>query len=240
LGYLAGPLVGYAVAETNPRALLFGLVALTSIAFAAHVLKMQKVRLPSVETGEATPFTWRDSASVPVVIALAAAKAVAIGWEPNVAWWATHTIFLGPTLAGVTFLIMGLAFALGAAFRGKRRSVIVAVVGLGGFGLLELAVRGARVAFWPAAAALGFWFGAFLTRAMGLLGWNRPERLGRANSAWMIATDLPMALAPVVVWHWRDPEPGTWRAGSGFALLLLASAAIAVGERAATRSVERS
>jgi MFS family permease len=241
LGFLAGPLVGYGFAASGPRALILLLLGITGAALVVQVVKMQRAQVPpSLEEPAArVRFAWGE-VSLAVVIGLAAAKAIGIGWQPNVAWWATHAIGLGPELAGITFLVMGLAFAAGAAARARRVprvSALVAASGIAGFALLEVAVRGARNLFWPAAALLGFWFGGFLTRAIALLGWNRPERLGRTNSAWMIATDLPMAVAPIIVWQWRDPVPGTWRAASGIALIAVATVGIARGER--VTSVER-
>jgi hypothetical protein len=249
VGFLFGPLVGYAVvAAATPRALVVLLVALTAVALTVQLAlerrpasrgarrsPEERMRGGSARSAEGDAVPTRPSngtaARFYVILGLAAAKMLSIAWQPNLAWWNTHEMAFGPLVAAATFLVMGVAFALGAWLRARVHHALVATAGILGFALLEASIRGSPWAWWPSALLMGFWFGGYLTRAIARLGWNRPEHLGRTNSTWMIMTDLPMALGPWIVWHWRAPEPGMARLGLGFALLAVASVGIAIGDR---------
>jgi hypothetical protein len=248
VGFLFGPLVGYTIVATaTPRALVVLLVALTSVALVVQ-LELERrsasrgarrspegrMRGGSARSAEGDRGPTRPSntaARLYVTLGLASAKTLGIAWQPNLAWWNTHEMAFGPLVAAATFLVMGLAFALGAWLRARVHHALVATAGILGFALLEASIRASPWAWWPSALLMGFWFGGYLTRAIALLGWNRPEHLGRTNSTWMIMTDLPMALAPWILWHWRAPEPGMARLALGFALLAVASVGSAIGDR---------
>jgi hypothetical protein len=223
LGFLLGPVVGYPIAARRPGALVLLLVALNAAAFVLQIALMQR-RAERYGRGSGTVEPRRGSSAaifVWAVVGLAAVKAVAVGWQPNLAWWNTHEMGFSSGGAALTFLVTGVAYGLGASMAARTPTLIVTTSGLVGFGLLELALRSVPVVWWPAVFLLGFWFGGYLTRAIVLLGWNDPDALGRKNAVWLALTDLPMALTPAIVWNWRAPSPGTLRLASGMGLVVI-------------------
>lgn len=215
VGSILGPLAGFWLLALGPTSALVALLALNGAMLVVQ-WAAPRARAASVTVEPAPPLPAISTGVVSTVLGLAAAKALALGWEPALAFWANHDQGLGPTLSGLTFISMGIGFTLGTA-RPARHFLWL---GLGGFVALELSLRGVPPLWWLAAPVLGYWYGAYLTMAIGSLGWNRPDRIGRFNSAWMLVSDLPMALTPVVVWQWRTPEPGSSRLALGLVLAL--------------------
>lgn len=222
LASILGPLFGFWLLPLGATVPLVILIALNSALFLAHFLVARSPVQPAHETTETNTAAAPVAAIAAIVIGLAAAKALAVGWEPNLAWWANHDMQLGATASGLTFIVMGLGFTIGA-LKPLRHFLWL---GLAGFALLELAIRGHHPLWWAASPVLGYWYGAYVTLAIARLGWNKPGTIGRFNSGWMLVTDFPMALVPVVVWEWRAPSPGIYRAGFGVTLALISIAGL--------------
>lgn len=219
LGMIIGPFVGYALLPLGPVEAILALATLNAVFlfFQCTMYRHEETVLPVHEAAPEAPRTvfW-------FVLGLTAAKALAVGWEPNLAWWAQSTLHLSAAVAGASFLVLGLSFILGSL----RPHPVATIFSLLGFFGLEAALGGTAWAWWPALAALGYWYGVFVTIAVGRLGWDKPEKIGRHNSVWMLVTDLPMAFVPAILWQWRSQDEAFQR--WALAGILLGTAAISL------------
>ncbi|MGK5090120.1 MFS transporter [Bdellovibrionota bacterium FG-2] len=228
LGFIVGPLLGYLLLPWGSTLILLILLGVSGVLLGAHLLRFVTLEAPVAAAQESVPRMPRmprmnveffDRSMLFTVLGFAAAKVLGVGLQPNLAWWANHDVGLSATLSGASFILMGVGFAVGAAkqFRGFGYLPILGLL------FLELAIHGQPAFWWGAVPLLGYWFGCYVTTAVSKLGWNRPENIGRFNSKWMLFTDFPMALVPMLVWQWRAPEPSASRLlfELGFAVLAL-------------------
>lgn len=238
LGMILGPFVGYAGLPLGPVNAILALGALN----AAFLLALM-VLAPGVKAAERIGEEAPDEVHGRLfwmVAGLTAAKALAVGWEPNLAWWAQSRMQFSAPVAGFSFLLLGLSFIWGSL----KPNTIASLLSFVGFFFLELALAGTSWGWWPAVVVLGFWYGTYVTFAVGRLGWNKPEKIGRHNSVWMLVTDLPMAFVPAILWQWREQEQSSVLLRAGLAGVLLAVAAFSLwrgmqreqGSRAPTQS----
>lgn len=237
LGMIIGPYAGYALLPLGPLRAIFALVGLTALFTAAQAIVGRRppgdrIAAPgSLPLTEPTPVFW-------FIAGLTAAKALAVGWEPNLAWWAQSELHFPATIAGLSFLVLGASFVVGSL----RPHPAATLLSLAGFLFLEWSLAGTTWAWWPALAALGFWYGTYVTLAVGKLGWNAPEKIGRHNSVWMLVTDLPMAFVPAVLWEWRADEAASYRWWLAGVLLLVAGISLwrglAPGSHAPTQNYQ--
>lgn len=224
LGMIAGPAVGYLILPFGPERAILGLAAFNAIFFLIQVIFFRaSPKAPPVSGTEHAPDP--KGALVWFAVGLTAAKAVAVGWEPNLAWWAQDTIGLSEKTAGISFLILGLSFVAGSL---KPIAWLSWLVFLGFVGM-EMALHGSTWAWWPSLALVGFWYGIYVTIAVGRLGWNDPEKIGRHNSIWMLGTDLPMTFVPAILWGWRNADSAQYRWALGAFFLVISSAAMFYG-----------
>lgn len=235
LGMIIGPMIGYQLLPFGPERAILLLAALNSVFLVIQVFFFRGVSQAKSEAQNKAEDTPKGSL-ISFALGLTAAKAVAVGWEPNLAWWAQETLGFSAETAGMSFFVLGLAFILGSF---KPVAKLTPVVFLG-FAALELSLGARPMAWWPALATLGFWYGIYVTISMGRLGWNDPERIGRHNSIWMLGTDLPMAFVPAVLWNWREPEWSVYRWSLGLFFLTIATISLFYGlsrdSRAPTRN----
>ena len=230
LGYIVGPLAGFALSArfgTGPvlwfLLIVNGTACLGQFAWGAHpggkaVLEVVQAPVPEAShPGREGGLRWK--------VALGAAKCLGLGWQPVLGWWAIQRIGLSPVASGLSFLVLGAGFSLGAKWRIRGGWILGAL----GFVCLELSLRSGPTAligfWWGAVAMLGVWFGRSVTESVGRLGWNSPESLGKLNARWLLATDLPAAFVPVVLWQFRDDAGAPWRWGLGGVLLLVSTGA---------------
>ncbi len=214
LGTIAGPAVGYLLLPYGPERVILGLAALTLGFLVLHLCYRRQA--PATTLAFAVE---KKKGMLWFALGLTAAKALAIGWEPNLAWWAQASIGLSSAVAGLSFLVLGLAFVAGSL---RPHAWLTPLAFLGFLGL-EYALEGAVWAWWPALALVGFWYGIYVTIAVSRLGWNDPEKIGRHNSLWMLGTDLPMTFVPAILWGWRGQDAVTARWALGLGLLGIAS-----------------
>jgi MFS family permease len=224
LGMIAGPAVGYLLLPYGAVNAVLALAALNAIFFLAQIFFFRSTP-KSLPTPESNQTSAPKGGLLWFAIGLTAAKAVAVGWEPNLAWWAQDVIHLSAEVAGLSFLVLGLSFVLGS----MKPLVWLTPLAFLGFAGLEYALSGHSWAWWPALAFVGFWYGVFVTIAVGRLGWNDPEKIGRHNSIWMLGTDLPMTFVPAILWAWRGQEAAPYRWILGISLLLISSLALFYG-----------
>jgi len=205
LGFIAGPILGYGLlARGNDFVLGFLMaccVGFLVLQLASHYFYPAAILVDS-NIKVAFSKSKNQEAKTTTMIGLSAAKAVGVGWLPNMAWWATNDVHLTPFLSGISFVLLGAGFAVGAL------KPVKAILPLGLVGLLslEISLHFGSAWWWPALAILGFWYGSCVSLAMAHLGWNKKENIGQYNSKWMILTDLPMALTPVLLWSMKEPE----------------------------------
>jgi MFS family permease len=238
LGMILGPFVGYSLLPLGPVQAILALACINAIFLFVHCVMDRKV-LSLAEKNSDEKFPVEKGNSVFwFVLGLTAAKALAVGWEPNLAWWAQSKLHFSPAVAGGSFLVLGLSFIAGSL----KPKTIASLLSFAGFFGLELALRGSTWAWWPALAALGYWYGVYVTIAVGRLGWDKPERIGRHNSVWMLVTDLPMAFVPAILWAWREQDAAPLRWVLAFVLLVIGAfslwrgTSIAPGSHAPTQS----
>lgn len=236
LGMIIGPMIGYQLLPFGAERAVLSLAALNSVFLVVQFFFFRRAPRAAAANAVAGGAPTPKGSLVWFALGLTAAKAVAVGWEPNLAWWAQETLGFGAETAGMSFFVLGLAFVLGSF---KPIAKLTPLVFLG-FAALELSLHSTPMAWWPALATLGFWYGIYVTISMGRLGWNDPEKIGRHNSIWMLGTDLPMAFVPAVLWNWREPEWSAYRWSLGLFFLAIASFSLFYGlardSRAPTRS----
>lgn len=221
VGFVLGPLTAYALLQYDVKVALYVLFAVVLVAFAIHLAFFQYKgsELPPVVQETFDKEASRGSLSVDSAIwtgiGLASAKAVAVGWQPTAAWWATEVLHLSPLLSGMTFVAMGLALAIGSA----KPKPLFYLTGAFGFLFMEIALRSTPALWWAALTLTGYWWGSYLSFAYAKLGWDDPKMIGKHNSKWMFLTDVPTALVPIVVWNWRMPDSGLVRPALGATLV---------------------
>ncbi len=213
-GMILGPTIGYLLVPNFVSTGMWGAVALCSCFFLASFLRANPKGFVATATHE------EQNGFLFFVLGLTLAKALGVGWEPNLAWWANHHFAFSPWVAGFSFFLLGICFVWGSV-RPRRHWVWLIFLG---YGLLEYSLLQKSWAWWPAMVLFGTWYGTYVAQSVGALGWNRPERVGRANSLWMLFTDLPMSFVPALLWVWR--EPSAWLGRSLLAFLLLLGAGI--------------
>ena len=240
LGFLFGPMAGYlslGSTAVSPVRLLLGLAVVGGLALLVHARDAAASVMRATEDPKHAPsganMLWLG-------IALASAKVVGVGWQPLLGWWANHEIGLRPALAGLSFVLVGVAFGVGATQLKRAPALLVGAAVVLGLALLERAIATGSMLWWPAIVLVSAWFGDFLTRVMSLLGWNDPARIGRTNARWLAITDLPMALTPAVVWPMREASHWPARVGIAGVALALAIGAFAYGTRSRekTRNIQ--
>jgi len=213
MAFIFGPLVGYLIIPYGYEKSLILLIILTAMFLPYQLLKSFAKTAIKSQAPASGGFTDLDTSKtarntiITIIIGLTAAKSIAIGWQPVIGWWASNTLELNAVLSGLTFGLIGIGFALGSFFRIPFYIWLL----LPGMFLLEASLRGTLSLWWPAMLLLGYWSGATISTAVGLLGWNQAEKVGRFNSIWMMITDLPMAFVPVILWEWKEPSPGNER-----------------------------
>ncbi len=213
-GMILGPTIGYLIVPNFVVEGMWVAVALCCGFFFASFLRAKPKGFTASDTAEV------QGGFLYFVLGLTLAKALGVGWEPNLAWWANHHFSFTPWVAGFSFFLLGLCFVWGSV-RPHRLWLWSIFVG---YALLEFSLLRESWAWWPAMVLFGTWYGTYVAQSVGALGWNRPERIGRSNSLWMLFTDLPMSFVPALLWVWRDPE--AWLERSALALVLLLGAAI--------------
>lgn len=235
LGMIAGPMVGYLLLPHGPVRAILALAVLNTAFLVVQAIFFRKAKAIAPEPGhEHAPEP--KGGLVWFALGLTGAKALAVGWEPNLAWWAQDAIRLSSEVAGLSFLVLGLAFVAGSL---KPWAALTPLAFLG-FAGLEYALHGAAWAWWPALALVGFWYGVYVTIAVSRLGWNDPEKIGRYNSVWMLGTDLPMTFVPAILWGWRGMEHAKERWALGFILLAASSFCLWRGSFRDSRAPKRS
>lgn len=213
-GFLIGPFFGYLLPTGTA---LRGLLAVTIVLLIVHILLRGRHR---AETRAALEVPGGTSAGFPMVLvaALGIAKALGVGIEPVLGWWSTQDIGLTKMVAGVTFVVAALGFMAGNLLSRPR----LIVSGFAGLFLLEASLHGNPWMWWPALALIGLFSGTALSLLLRELGWSETKNIGVHNSKWMILSDLPMAVAPVLLWEVRSPAQ--W--GLRFACLTVLVAAV--------------
>ena len=203
IGYILGPMTGFFLIE---KGVFYPVVVAAGITFVVLILHLtlQKVLgVPSVTEAakdeESEHFFWRDK--IWFMVALGCGKALSVGMEPLFAWWTTEVFHLAPVWSGFSFVIMAVAFGVGNFFP----RVWLASVSMVCVVFLEMSLAGQGAMWWPALFAIGYWAGTIMTLSVSELGWNKPETIGRANSIWLVLTDMPMAFTPVLIWELRNP-----------------------------------
>ncbi|MCM2277145.1 MAG: MFS transporter [Oligoflexia bacterium] len=244
LGFLLGPLFGFVALnelQLNPIWILLGVNLVLLLLHLGLAFRSKRGVRADAQAAEGAVQDAVEARALPrgsllaLVAGFAATKALTLGWEPNLAWWSGHELGLSSLASGMTFILLGVAFTAGAVFPRSWMGVL----GIPGFLFLESALRpdwSWAGSWWAALALIGLWYGAYVTLAVSRLGWNRPESIGRYNSSWMLVTDLPMAVLPVVLWQWRAPEPGMLRFFLGVFLALVSALGLFWAGRAPTRS----
>ena len=219
VGFLLGPLFGFVGYSVGSDFLLGSLIAVTVLGLLLTVKQAlpKPAAIVVAMTGDPDD-QQRVTGFWGLIIGMAAVKCVSIGWQPNMAWWAPEVMGQSPLLSGLSFVTLGVFFALGAL----RPSALDSLAGILGFICLELALVRIHELWWPGLILLGYWFGSYVTFTTGKLGWNRPDRVGARNSFWLVLTDLPSAFVPLLLWQWRDPAEYTPRIILGGSLLIVA------------------
>ena len=216
LGTIAGPTVGYVLLGYGPERVILAMAGLSLLFFLVQISFFRStgraVLVSEANQDKPGSVLW-------FVIGLTAAKALGVGWEPNLAWWAQSNLHLSANVAGISFLILGLAFVIGS-LKPIPKLLLFSFVGLAA---LEFSLHGTVWAWWPALGCLGLWYGIFVTLAVGRLGWDNPEKIGRHNSFWMLGTDLPMTFVPAILWVWRSQDFALQRISLALVLLLISS-----------------
>jgi MFS family permease len=222
LGSLLGPFLGFWGRTSHAPQVLTGLLAASTCLLVAQrflVGRLRRgvdedtaavVRLDSaVDLGELRRFL---RTALVTVLGFAAAKAIALGWEPLLALWAADALALSPAGAGASFVVSAVGFAAGAAL--PKRMRVVAPLIVPAYACLEIALQGgpwSLWAWWSGMALAGFWFGQYVTWAMAALGFGSSSMLSTRNALWLAISDLPAALAPAVLWRWRAADAATPR-----------------------------
>lgn len=215
LGMIAGPTIGYQLIPYGPVNAILALSALSFLFLLIQLFFIKSTGKKIAEIAEQKQtgnFFW-------FAIGLTAAKALGVGWEPNLAWWAQSKMHFSAQIAGISFFILGISFVIGSL---KPKTKLIPLVFLG-FAGLEFSLTGSTWAWWPSLALVGLWYGIYVTVAVGRLGWDNPDKIGRHNSFWMLGTDLPMTFVPAILWVWREQEFTSYRIVLGVALLLISS-----------------
>ena len=209
LGFIIGPLLGYLLLPFGADRILLVLLGVSVVLLVGHLSRRDvQVSKPTFTPAAAASTSgYFDRGMLMIVFGFAAAKSLGVGLQPNLSWWANHDVHLSALLSGMSFIVMGVGFTIGAAKQMKGFFLLPFL----GLPLLELAIHGQPIFWWGALVLLGYWFGCYVTTAVSKLGWSRPENIGRFNSVWMLFTDFPMAVVPMMVWQWRTPEPSTPR-----------------------------
>ncbi|MCO5142967.1 MAG: MFS transporter [Oligoflexia bacterium] len=214
LGMIFGPTIGYIALTWNANLILWILAISSALLFLFCFFLKELKKINQTQRSEKN-IQGREFYCL--VIGLTAAKAIGVGWEPNLAWWAQSSLHLSATLAGLSFLILGLSFVLGSIFANK---IFIPIVFLG-FMALELSLGGIKWLWWPAMFSFGLWYGIYITISVAKLGWSEPDRIGKHNAIWMLLTDVPMTFIPAILWNWREMHYQIPRASLGFILLFI-------------------
>jgi len=231
IGFLIGPITGFFLVEKGvDKPLIFG-AGLTALFLVTHLIltplisqrAKRALEMPTESSNE--NFHWKNQ--IYFMLALGCGKALGVGMEPLFAWWSTDVFHFSPSLSGLTFVVMAVTFALGNFLPRRHLTplVLIAVV------LLELSLKGQTSLWWPCLALIGYWSGTILSLSISELGWNKPESIGASNSIWLVATDLPMALTPVLVWELRDPAAIVGRESIVLLFVFLATGGLLWGFR---------
>jgi len=237
-GFLFGPLAGYVAIGSSTFSPSRLLVALAGAGAIAIVVQLRIAhRFHEHEATAAATHAPSGADFFSLGLALAMAKVLGVGWQPLLGWWANHEMGLSPARAGASFVAIGIAFGVGATQLRRVPFAVTSIMVVVGFALLEYAVTHASPVWWIAIVLVGAWFGDFITRAMALLGWNDPTKLGATNARWLALTDLPMALTPAVVWPLRSASDWSFRAVIAAVALTLALGGYFVGTRLRARLV---
>ncbi|MEK7354960.1 MAG: MFS transporter [Bdellovibrionota bacterium] len=231
LGYVAGPALGFALAKASPQNAVFGAAVFTTLIAGIHFL-VGAVKKPARESESApshatAPVSWQ--VALTFMIALGCTKALIVGMEPVFAWWASDVFEFPPLVAGLTFVVLSVAFAV-ATWKPHLRTALACASGLV---LIEISLRGMTNLWWLGIGAMGYWAGVSVTTSVAKLGWNKPETIGRTNSRWLLITDFPMSVMPVVAWSFREPSDVHFRGPIEAVLLLTACVCLSRGVRAA-------
>ena len=228
VGFVLGPLTAYILLPYGTALVLGSLLGAACCALGAHFCYFIKLQPPQQHIHELRSFGESESSAQSnnfgsgflwAVIGLAAAKALSVGWQPNIAWWAEHVMMWNPILSGATFIVMGLSLSIGSSL--PKKGFIT--LGFCGFALLEFALQGNLAAWWAALVFTGYWYGAYLSLGFAKLGWNDPRKIGKKNSSWMILSDLPTAFVPLFLWQFRSPSQWPERVGLALTLIVLAT-----------------
>ena len=219
LGFIIGPLLGYVLLPFGADRILLVLLGVSVVLLVGHLSRRDvQAAAPSFVRAKAVNSSGLfDRGLLMIVLGFAAAKCLGVGLQPNLSWWANHDVHLSAVLSGMSFIVMGVGFTIGAAKQVKGFFLLPFL----GLPLLEAAIHGQPAYWWGALGILGYWFGCYVTTAVSKLGWSRPENIGRFNSVWMLFTDFPMAIVPMLVWQWRTPEPSLARMTMELALCLV-------------------
>jgi MFS family permease len=228
LGMIVGPFIGYSLLPLGPAQAILALAGLNALFLGGQVFLARAVPARDAPHSEPTE-TEHFGHALWFVAGLTAAKALAVGWEPNLAWWAQSFLGFSPAVAGASFLVLGVAFILGSL----RPQPIATFFSFVAYHFVEYAIapKGDPHFWWFGLAILGYWYGMYVTIAVGRLGWDKPEKIGRHNSVWMLVTDLPMAFVPAILWHWREHESFLARYALAGALLVIAGVSLWRGLR---------
>lgn len=195
IGFILGPIFGFMVKPNlSLQILLIGSLLLLSVHLT--LLKVHKNSLVDQIVIDKVP------TSIPwiLVLGLALVKGLAMGTEPLLGWWAIHNIGLDSSVAGITFVFAAAGFIIG----NFKPSLFTSSFGLLGLVLLEISLDKISFLWWPSMLFIGLFSGSSLNLFLRKLGWNKPASIGVQNSKWMIFADIPMAIAPVVLWELKE------------------------------------
>jgi hypothetical protein len=208
VGFVFGPMAAYSMSGMGTAFVLNGLLGVMVLCFVFQL----SLQFRLSRAGFAAPDAAVSNPNAPVekmgavfvwtLVGFAGAKAVSVGWQPIIAWWVTDVFFFNPLTAGLSFLVLGIALSLGSA---KPFVKIFWIFGPIGFLLMERALRYPSMLWWISLGIVGYWWGSYVSIAFGKLGWGDSRSIGKWNSLWLFAAEIPTALVPAVIWPWRDP-----------------------------------
>jgi MFS family permease len=203
LGYVVGPALGFFLMTGDPVVPIYLAGAATAAVAVVHFVLERVVAKPAAMTVHASDSLHvSPRIAILFMIALGCAKALVVGMEPLFAWWASDVFKLTPLVAGLTFVLLSVAFLVGTL----KANLKLAVLSTVGVVFIEGALRGHVELWWIGLLLVGYWDGVVVSTSVGRLGWNKPDTVGRHNARWLALTDFPMAVMPVLVWSLREPD----------------------------------
>ena len=197
-GVLLGPFFGYNVSVEQGLTILFiGSVVMICV----HWL-LYRLHLRALVATQLTESSGDNTIAWAVLIAFALVKGLGVGTEPLLGWWASKELNLPDAWAGFTFVAAAAGFMM-ACWKPKWMR---AWAGVPGVLMLEAALAGQHIYWWPGLVCLGLFSGTLINLSLARLGWSKFENIGVQNSKFLLLSDLPMMVLPGILWELREPQ----------------------------------